>query len=179
MATKLLLRQLQKIQSFNVIGQTAKFNSAVVLINPKLHLPPKPSKSGRNINFIHYYSTTVLNNIPIVSYEEVKKLTKQSPQFLIDVRDPEELQECGKIDASINIPLGQVERELGSAVNNCTFKAKYGRDKPDKDSEIIFHCRSGKRSQKAAELARTLGYKNTKNYLGSYTEWAEKECLRK
>lgn len=179
MATKLLLRQLQKIQSFNAIGQTAMFNTAIVLINPKLHLPAKSFKSSRNINFTHYYSTTVLNNIPIVTYEEVKKLTKQSPQFLIDVREPEELQECGKIDVSINIPLGQVEHELGSAVNNCTFKAKYGRDKPDMDNEIIFHCRSGKRSQKAAELARTLGYKNTKNYLGSFIEWAEKECFRK
>ncbi|TMW44620.1 hypothetical protein DOY81_010297 [Sarcophaga bullata] len=178
MVTKLLLRHLHKIQSFNAIRQTAMFNTAFVLVNTKLNLPAKSITSNSNINFVHYYSTNVVNNIPIVTYEEVKKLTKQSAQLLIDVREPEELQECGKIAVSINIPLGQVEHELGSAVSNCIFKARYGRDKPDKNNEIIFHCRSGKRSQKAAELARTLGYNNTKNYQGSYIEWAEKECLR-
>lgn len=179
MATKPLLRQLKTIQILNFVGHTAKSSAAIKLTYPKLELLAKSFKSGDNKIYFHFYSTNKVNNIPVATYDEIKKLTKQSPQLLIDVREPEEVQELGKIAVSINIPVGQVEHELGSAINNITFKAKYGFDKPDMNKEIIFHCRSGKRSQKAAELARNLGYKNTKNYLGSWSEWAEKEGLPK
>lgn len=38
------------------------------------------------------------------------------------------------------------------------FKLKYGRDKPGKDFNIIFSCRSGRRSANAQQLAISLGY---------------------
>uniref|UniRef100_A0A1L8EDG3 Putative heat shock protein n=1 Tax=Haematobia irritans TaxID=7368 RepID=A0A1L8EDG3_HAEIR len=129
-------------------------------------------------NFVRQYSANT-TPIPIVSYDEIKKLPKQPNKLLIDVREPKELQETGQIPTSINIPLGQVATELSPMVDAGTFKAKYGRDRPNKDTEIIFHCKIGKRSNSAAEIARSLGYTNTKNYLGSWTEWAEKEGLPK
>lgn len=130
-------------------------------------------------SFVKHYSSNVNNNIPIVSYEEVKQLKNHPNALLIDVREPEELKETGQIPTSINIPLGQIAEELGPAIDKDAFKAKYGREKPAKNSEIIFHCKIGKRSQHAAELAKTLGFQNTKNYLGSWMEWAEKEGLPK
>lgn len=39
------------------------------------------------------------------------------------------------------------------------FKKLYGRGKPGKDLNIIFSCRSGRRSQLAQEKAIALGYK--------------------
>lgn len=40
----------------------------------------------------------------IATYEEVKDLPNHPDILLIDVREPEELQETGKIPTSINIP---------------------------------------------------------------------------
>lgn len=42
--------------------------------------------------------------IPIVTYDEVKDLPNHPEAYLIDVRDPPELKETGVIPTSINIP---------------------------------------------------------------------------
>ncbi|KAH8311779.1 hypothetical protein KR044_008046 [Drosophila immigrans] len=115
--------------------------------------------------------------IPIVDYAAVKKLPNEPQTLLIDVREPDELKETGQIPSSINIPLGIVSQEL--AINDQLFKSKYGREKPKIDTEIIFHCKIGKRSLKAAEAASALGFKNVKNYQGSWLDWAEREGLPK
>lgn len=130
------------------------------------------------VNFANKYSSGEIT-IPIVSYEDIKQLPKQPEKLLIDVREPKELEETGQIPTSINIPLGMVADELGTNFDAGAFKAKYGRDKPQRNTEIIFHCKIGRRSHSAAEIANSLGYQNTKNYLGSWTEWAEKEGLPK
>lgn len=57
------------------------------------------------------------------------------------------------------------------------FKARFGRDKPTNDTEIIFSCKLGGRALKAAEVATELGYKNCKLYKGSWTEWAAHKNL--
>lgn len=168
MSAKYLMQQLTRIairfNGFSITKGTVKATSTLT--------------NCKGTNFVQQYCT-VVNNIPIVSYEEIKQLNKYPEKLLIDVREPNELLETGQIPTSINIPLGQVAEELSENFDKGAFKAKYGRDKPDKNTEIIFHCKIGRRSQNAAELARTLGYKNTKNYLGSWTEWAEKEGLPK
>ncbi|XP_037816091.1 rhodanese domain-containing protein CG4456-like [Lucilia sericata] len=179
MATRTFLRQLNRMTCLKAV-RTGTSSIPLKLSRQNLSFLTTASKSLNSVNFAkQQYSTMGENNIPIVTYEEIKKLTNQSAELLIDVREPKELQETGKIPNSINIPLGQVGQELADSVDKAAFKAKYGRDKPEKNSEIIFHCRSGKRSQSAAELARTLGYENTKNYVGSWLEYAEKEGLPK
>lgn len=57
------------------------------------------------------------------------------------------------------------------------FKARFGRDKPASDAEIIFSCKMGGRATKAAEVAVTLGFENSKIYQGSWTEWAAHKNL--
>ncbi|XP_064550269.1 rhodanese domain-containing protein CG4456 [Drosophila montana] len=115
--------------------------------------------------------------IGIVDYAEVKKLINDPQKLLIDVREPKELKETGQVPSSINIPLGIVSQEL--ATSDQQFKSKYARDKPQPDTELVFHCRSGVRSLKAAEAAVALGFKNVKNYEGSWLDWAEHEGLPK
>ncbi|CAG9863629.1 unnamed protein product [Phyllotreta striolata] len=110
-----------------------------------------------------------------VSYAEVKRICDEANKnvSIIDVRQPEELRQTGVIPGSINIPLDQVK----DALNNLTadeFKKKYGCDRPEKNSLIIFSCKLGMRSAAAQEIAEKLGYKMAKNYRGGWDDWEER-----
>lgn len=113
--------------------------------------------------------------IDLVDYDYVKKLACEPEKLLIDVREHKELKETGQIPTSINIPLALLCQELG--ISRSIFECKYGREKPQLDTEIIFHCRSGKRSLQATEAAVALGFRNVKNYEGSWLDWAKREGL--
>lgn len=123
------------------------------------------------------YSTSEETKIRVATYEEVKDLPNHPEKLLIDVREPSELIEFGKIPTSVNIPLGELEQALQLSKDD--FKNKYSIDKPELDHYIIFHCRSGRRSQQAAEIAVKLGFTNVSNYVGSWLDWAEQEGLPK
>ncbi|VVD03622.1 unnamed protein product [Leptidea sinapis] len=109
----------------------------------------------------------------IVDFDHVKQLVNNKNTLIIDVREPEEVTEHGKIPNSINIPLGTVSSVL-SSMSDTEFSKSYGRTKPSENTEIIFYCMIGKRSGMAQQNAFNLGYKNVKNYLGSWTDWKNK-----
>ncbi|XP_067008454.2 rhodanese domain-containing protein CG4456 isoform X2 [Anabrus simplex] len=93
-----------------------------------------------------------------LSYEDIVKLKECEDVIIIDVRNPNELEESGKIEGSINIPL----KELRFALEYLSieeFQYKYGIPRPKLDAPLIFHCRSGKRSLQALQTALDLSYK--------------------
>ena len=75
--------------------------------------------------------------------------------YLIDVREPNETEQ-GMIPSAVNLPLSELPNSLH--LGSTDFKAKYGYEKPRKDQEITFYCRSGKRSTTACEIAAQNGY---------------------
>lgn len=62
----------------------------------------------------------------------------------------------GSIPSSVNLPLSVLSNSLH--LQKDAFKAKHGFDKPGKDQEIVFYCRSGKRSATACDIAKRNGY---------------------
>ncbi|KAL0882178.1 hypothetical protein ABMA27_000724 [Loxostege sticticalis] len=108
-----------------------------------------------------------------VNYDYVKKATSDGNILIVDVREPDEIKEHGKIPNSINIPLGDITSVL-STMPDKDFEQTYKRPKPSEDTQIIFYCMIGKRSGMAQQNALNIGYKNVKNYLGSWTDWATK-----
>lgn len=114
----------------------------------------------------------------IATYEEVKDLPNRPDVLLIDVREPKELEDTGRIPTSINIPLGSLRDVLTSEKEKTGFLEKYGRNFPGLDESIIVSCRSGRRSQEALNIACSLGFTKVRNYKGSWLEWAEKEGLK-
>ncbi|KZO99726.1 Rhodanese-like protein, partial [Calocera viscosa TUFC12733] len=48
----------------------------------------------------------------------------------------------------------------------------------EKGKEIIFFCRSGKRSLTACDLAVKAGWKGVKNYDGSWLDWTAREMIK-
>ncbi|KAI5835461.1 Rhodanese-like protein [Schizophyllum commune Tattone D] len=108
-----------------------------------------------------------------ISYDELlpKTTSPSLDAYLIDVREPNETEQ-GMIPSAVNLPLSELPNSLH--LGSTDFKAKYGYEKPRKDQEITFYCRSGKRSTTACEIAAQNGYNNLLNYKGSWLEWVSK-----
>ncbi|XP_070504494.1 rhodanese domain-containing protein CG4456-like isoform X2 [Chironomus tepperi] len=169
LSTLTSLRCLSAVPTIN-----RAFNSAITTKYPVSALNYKLQVRGNSVNA---GSNDVIDLTKFVTYEEIKELPNYPAKMLIDVREPKELEETGRIPTSINIPLKTVTEMLELSAHD--FVNKFRRLKPTPYTEIIFSCRSGKRAEDACEMARNLGFKNVKNYKGSWIEWAEKEGLKK
>ena len=102
----------------------------------------------------------VVDGIPQLSVEQLKaELDAGRKPFILDVREPHEYQ-IVNIGAPL-IPLGQ----LSARLNEIPVR---------KDEEIIVHCRSGARSQKASLELKAAGFTNVKNLAGGILAWADK-----
>ncbi|KAH8120233.1 Rhodanese-like domain-containing protein [Phellopilus nigrolimitatus] len=113
-------------------------------------------------------------NAPKLTYEQIKPRTEQpSPNaYIVDVREPDEVI-LGSIPSSVNIPLSGFAESLH--LNPVAFKQKHGFEKPRQDQEVVFYCRSGKRSATASDIAKNRGYTNVLNYEGSWLDWTARE----
>ncbi|KAK4684369.1 thiosulfate:glutathione sulfurtransferase, partial [Tremellales sp. Uapishka_1] len=138
--------------------------------------PVLPSK----LEQVRYKTTSTPRNAwakePMVSYEELKPITQQPTDdiLIIDVREPDEVA-LGSIPSSVNLPLSTLKEALDSKTNAGDFQRKYAFTKPLPSQNIIFFCRSGKRSASAAEIAGDKGYPNVRNYVGSWLDWSKRE----
>ena len=80
--------------------------------------------------------------------------------FLIDVREPAELEEKGYIEGAVNIPI----RELGANVDKL----------PALDTPIVVYCAAGTRATLGMVALGELGYTNVKALVGnSFGGWVE------
>ena len=89
-----------------------------------------------------------------------EKLNKEEDFVFLDVREEWEYEEDNL--GALNIPLGQLEHQLDQL-------------EPDRDREIIIHCRSGARSGKAKKFLETKGYQKVRNVLGGILAFRELE----
>ncbi|KAJ9584721.1 hypothetical protein L9F63_020926, partial [Diploptera punctata] len=103
-------------------------------------------------------------------YEDIIHLTKKNEIILIDVREMSEIKETGKLPGSIHIPLGDLKQALQSLPEE-EFKRKYGIPKPVNTANLVFSCRSGKRSRSAMETAMSIGFVNSRHYNGGFLDW--------
>ncbi|KAK3819671.1 MAG: Rhodanese-like domain-containing protein [Benniella sp.] len=112
----------------------------------------------------------------VATFEEILALIQQQDRApLIDVRDVNEV-ELGVIPTAHHIPLGELRGALTSfpSLSDQEVSEKFGLKKFGKDNEVIFYCRSGRRSKLAFELAQELGYTGVRHYPGSWNEWSVK-----
>jgi rhodanese-related sulfurtransferase len=92
-----------------------------------------------------------------LSPDEVKTLLERKDIFLLDVREPKELQESGTLKGYTNIPIGQLESRWQEV---------------PKDKVILTACAHGARASRAVEILEKHGYK-TAGACG-ILEWKEK-----
>jgi thiosulfate/3-mercaptopyruvate sulfurtransferase len=117
--------------------------------------------------------------------EAMEALRDRSKAF-VDVRSPDEFtgrilappglpetcQRGGHIPGAANIPWGQVCNEDGTFKPYDQLKSLYAAAGINGDQPIIAYCRIGERSSHSwFVLKYLLGYRDVKNYDGSWTEW--------
>jgi NADPH-dependent 2,4-dienoyl-CoA reductase/sulfur reductase-like enzyme/rhodanese-related sulfurtransferase len=76
-------------------------------------------------------------------------------EFLLDVRDADEIAELGKLKNAVNIPLDELRDRLGELPH---------------DRRIVAYCQKGQRGYLATCLLRGLGFENTANLRGGFLQ---------
>lgn len=98
-----------------------------------------------------------MNEIPQITPQELReRLASGEELVLIDVREEDEVA-SGMIPGAQHIPMGQIPQHTE------TLPA---------DTEIVFICRSGSRSQRVCEYLQQFGISGT-NLSGGMIEWNE------
>jgi rhodanese-related sulfurtransferase len=94
---------------------------------------------------------------------------------LIDVREPAELEATGRIPTAHNLPISSLPDGLFLPPDE--FRDKFGFEKPQAGSEVVFYCKSGIRSHTAAAMVAPewsgQGIK-VGEFPGSWIDWSER-----
>ncbi|HVS40147.1 MAG TPA: molybdopterin-synthase adenylyltransferase MoeB [Gemmataceae bacterium] len=91
--------------------------------------------------------------------EELKqRLDRGEKVFILDVRNPEEYQ-ISRIPGSTLIPLPTLPQRFGEL---------------NREQEMVVHCKSGMRSQKAIQFLRQQGFTKLTNLKGGILAWADR-----
>jgi adenylyltransferase/sulfurtransferase len=102
----------------------------------------------------------IVDGIPQITVQELKrKLDAKEDVFVLDVREPHEYQ-IANLGAPL-IPVGSIESRISELASH-------------KNDEVVVHCRSGARSQKAALALKAAGFTNVSNLAGGILAWADK-----
>ena len=76
-------------------------------------------------------------------------------EFLLDVRDADELEEFGKLAGVVNIPLAELRDRLGEV---------------PRDGRVVAYCQKGLRGYLAACALHGYGFENVANLRGGFLQ---------
>ncbi|PON25556.1 hypothetical protein TGAM01_v205441 [Trichoderma gamsii] len=133
----------------------------------------RPRDQSRSIGAMRWYSAE--NQVPnsrIWGFDEIKTLVEKDPKekvILVDVREPYELLDTGKIPGAINIPITSAVQSFH--ISDEDFEDLYGYARPPKDASLVFYCKAGVRAKAAAGLAQHAGWDSVGEYPGSWLDW--------
>src|SRR5271165_931856 len=117
---------------------------------------------------------------------QVQQAQKSGSAVMIDVRSPQEFsgeilappglpetcQRGGHIPGARSVPWGKACNDDGTFKSRDELQKVYGAEGVSQSKPVIAYCRIGERSSHTwFVLKYLLGFENTKNYDGSWTEW--------
>jgi rhodanese-related sulfurtransferase len=115
-------------------------------------------------DFQAIFATVIANNGKEKAYGTVTpdtintELIENPDLFVIDVREPSELEANGHVPGAVNIPVKTL------ADNPALLPA-------DLDAPIVVYCKSGTRSTWAWTILSALGYTNVRNMAAGFDGW--------
>ncbi len=103
--------------------------------------------------------------VPRLSPDEAAEKMKSGDVLVVDVRDPTEVQQTGRLKGAVNVSRGMLEfrADPESPYYNPAFQ---------KDKTILLHCASGGRSALAGKTLQDMGYTSVFN-IGGFKDLAE------
>lgn len=97
-----------------------------------------------------------------ISVTEIKSMLEEGASLkIIDVRSPEEFSE-GHVQGVALMPLPQISEDSIKALSLSP------------DEPLYFICRSGRRSDHAAQIFKEMGYSHSHNIIGGVLDWSAK-----
>ncbi|THK39833.1 rhodanese-like domain-containing protein [Ensifer sp. MPMI2T] len=103
--------------------------------------------------------------VPKLSPTEAAEKMRSGDVLIVDVRDPTEVQQTGKIKGAVNVSRGMLEfrADPESQYHNPAFQ---------KDKTVLLHCASGGRSALAGKTLQEMGYTAVFN-IGGFKDLVE------
>lgn len=86
--------------------------------------------------------------------------------LLVDIREPAELAQTGRIPGSVHVPRGMLEFRADPT-------SPYHQDGFDPERRIILHCATGGRSALAAAALQDMGYSKIAHLDGGFASWTK------
>ena len=109
---------------------------------------------------------------PEVALVDVRSPAEFTGEILAPPGLPETCQRGGHIPGAKSIPWGKACNDDGTFKSREDLTALYGSQGVTPDKRVIAYCRIGERSSHTwFVLKYLLGYRDVKNYDGSWTEW--------
>ena len=99
----------------------------------------------------------VRNGIKSIDWDQAIKMYEGGAVY-VDVRNPPELQD-GFAPFAVNIPLNELKQRMSEL---------------PKDKDLLVYCRSGRRSELAANALMKAGYDRVYNVLGGFLAYPKK-----
>lgn len=143
----------------------------------------KTTTEATTVKPVDFKITQANYDINMVTTDYVK--TNKAKIKLVDTRAPEEYsgktnhgenykgeKALGHIEGAIALCYRELYNENGTIKNIADLKATFEKAGLKPEDEIVTYCTVGIRSGFTAEILRMAGYKNAKNYNGSFSEWA-------
>lgn len=101
-----------------------------------------------------------------VDIATAKGLVGDPNVLFLDVREPPELAQTGRIPGAVHVPRGLLEFQADPT--SPAYKAEL-----DPSKRIVVSCASGGRSTLACKTLMEMGYKDVVNLVGGMTAWIE------
>jgi phage shock protein E len=123
------------------------------------------------MRILNYPATLLLTAVLLVSYASVssaedisateleQQLTANTAPLILDVRSADEY-DAGHLPTAINIPHTEVADRLTELP-------------ADRETEIIVHCKSGRRAAMAQATLEEAGFSNVRLLEGDFIGWQE------
>ena len=105
------------------------------------------------------------STVPKLSPDEAVEKMQSGDVLIVDVRDPTEVQQTGRIKGAVNVSRGMLEFRADS-------ESQYHNPAFQKDTTILLHCASGGRSALAGKTLQDMGNTAVFN-IGGFKDLAE------
>ena len=103
--------------------------------------------------------------VPRITPAQAREMIAKGNVLVVDVRDPPEVQQSGKVAGAVNVSRGMLEFRADP-------ESPYHDKNFAKDKDVIVYCASGGRSALSGKVLKDMGYEKVYN-LGAFKDWAD------